>query len=99
MAVAYNKYNVISNLRQLRVCIVNSHVYVKWEHCEDMTEGEARLLLGHEAEGMTDDQIKVILDDLRVMANTLLDQMEAAAKADPEGFRWLLHAHRTGEAE
>ena len=74
-------------------------MYVKNGDCKDMTEGEARLLLGNEAEGMTDDQIKVMLDDLRVMANTLLDQMEAAAKGDPEGFAWTIHAHLTGEYE
>jgi hypothetical protein len=64
-----------------------------------MTIVEARQLLGKEAEGMTDDQIGLMLDDLKAMANTLLNQMQTAAKSDPHDFWWTLQAHRTGEAE
>lgn len=64
-----------------------------------MTIVEARKLLGQEAEGMTDDQIELMLDDLKAMANTLLDQMQVAAKSDPHDFWWTLHAHGTGESE
>jgi hypothetical protein len=74
-------------------------VYVKHGDCEDMTESEARLLLGNEAEKMTDAQIGLLLDDLITMANTLLDRMQSMVREDRDGFMWLLHSHRTGEYE
>jgi hypothetical protein len=58
-----------------------------------------RALLGPEADGKTNEQLKHLAEDLDNAASTFYDQIQDAWKRDPESVRWIVHSIQTGEHE
>lgn len=56
-------------------------------------------LLGAQAEGKTDEQIAALAEGLDAAATRFYEDVQTAFKHDPEGVRWLVYAHRTGDTE
>ena len=58
-----------------------------------------REILGTKANGKTDEQLRQLAEDLDAVAVQFYDDIQAAYKRDPEGARWLIHAHETGATD
>jgi hypothetical protein len=62
-----------------------------------MTVEQCREILGDTAARLTDAEVEAERDHTEALAHAVFDQFTAEMKRDPEGMRWLLHAHETGE--
>ncbi|HMH13272.1 MAG TPA: hypothetical protein VK578_09205 [Edaphobacter sp.] len=62
-----------------------------------MTVEQCREILGIAAAHMTDAEVEAEREHTEALAHAIFDQFTAKMKRDPEGMRWLLHAHETGE--
>jgi hypothetical protein len=58
-----------------------------------------REILGSQADGMTDEQIAALAENLDTAATRFFEDVQAAHKRDPESVRWAIHAHETGESQ